>query len=126
MVDAQRVAGEAQMSAADEVIQSVDVTMTTPEPGLRRQVMSYSPNLMLVRHKMEPGWLGAAHCHPQEQLLYVVSGAIQLTVGNVVHTLNAGDSFVVAGGVPHQASADRPSEVLDIFTPYRPDYALGE
>jgi quercetin dioxygenase-like cupin family protein len=115
-----------QMSAADEVIQSVDVTMTNPEPGLRRQVMSYSPNLMLVRHKMEPGWLGAAHSHPQEQLLYVVSGTIQLTVGNVVHTLNAGDSFVVAGGVPHQASADRPSEVLDIFTPYRPDYALGE
>jgi quercetin dioxygenase-like cupin family protein len=73
------------MSAADEVVQSVDVTMTTPEPGLRRQVMSYSPNLMLVRHKMEEGWMGAAHSHPQEQLLYVVSGAIQLTIGNVVH-----------------------------------------
>ena len=111
------------MSAADEVIQSVDATMTTPEPGLRRQVMSYSPNLMLVRHKMEEGWMGAAHSHPQEQLLYVVSGAIQLTIGNVVHSLNAGDSILVAGGTPHQASTDRPSEVLDIFTPFRPDYA---
>jgi quercetin dioxygenase-like cupin family protein len=123
MLDAHRVAGEMQMSAADEVIQSVDVTMTTPEPGLRRQVMSYSPNLMLVRHKMEEGWMGAAHSHPQEQLLYVVSGAIQLTIGNVVHSLNAGDSILVAGGAPHQASTDRPSEVLDIFTPFRPDYA---
>jgi quercetin dioxygenase-like cupin family protein len=118
-----RVAGETHMSAADEVIQSVDATMTTPEPGLRRQVMSYSPNLMLVRHKMEEGWMGAAHSHPQEQLLYVVSGAIQLTIGNVVHSLNAGDSILVAGGTPHQASTDRPSEVLDIFTPFRPDYA---
>ena len=68
------------MSAADEVIQSADSKMTSPEPGLRRQVMSYSQGIMLVRHKMEPGWVGAAHSHPHEQLIYVVSGAIQLTV----------------------------------------------
>ena len=81
---------------------------------------------MLVRHKMEEGWLGAAHSHPQEQMLYVVSGAIQLTVGNVVHNLAAGDSILVAGGAPHQASTDRASEVLDIFTPFRADYAESE
>ena len=61
------------MSAANDVIQSNDSSMTSPEPGLWRQVMSYSPNLMLVRHKIEPGWAGAAHSHPHEQLVYVVS-----------------------------------------------------
>ena len=61
------------MSAADEVIKSVDSSMTSPEPSLRRQVMSYSQSLMLVRHKMELGWIGAAHSHPHEQLVYVSS-----------------------------------------------------
>ncbi len=30
------------MSAADEVVKSADSKMTSPEPGLWRQVMSYS------------------------------------------------------------------------------------
>jgi quercetin dioxygenase-like cupin family protein len=34
-----------------------------------------------------------------------------------------GDSFIVAGGVEHQAWALEDSEVLDFFTPYREDYA---
>jgi quercetin dioxygenase-like cupin family protein len=113
------------MSAANKVVRSADSSMTSPEPGLRRQVMSYSKGIMLVRHKIEPGWVGAAHNHPHEQLIYVVSGAIQLTVGNATHTLSAGDSFLVAGGIQHQARADRATEVLDVFAPYRSDYASG-
>jgi quercetin dioxygenase-like cupin family protein len=113
------------MPAADEVIHSADSKMTSPEPGLRRQVMSYSQGIMLVRHKMEPGWVGAAHSHPHEQLIYVVSGAIQLTVGDVTRALAAGDSILVAGGIQHQARADRATEVLDVFAPYRSDYAAS-
>jgi quercetin dioxygenase-like cupin family protein len=111
------------MSVANEVIKSDDSSMSSPEPGLRRQVMSYSKDIMLVRHKMEPGWIGAAHSHPHEQLVFVVSGAIQLTVAGVTHALSAGDSILVAGGIQHQARTDRASEVLDVFTPYRADYA---
>ena len=111
------------MSAANEVVKSADSSMTNPEPGLWRQVMSYSQGIMLVRHKMEPGWVGAAHSHPHEQLIYVVSGAIQLTVGDATHALSAGDSILVAGGVQHRARTDRATEVLDVFAPYRSDYA---
>ena len=35
---------------------------------------------------------------------------------------HAGDSFIVDGGVEHQASALEVSEVLDVFTPTREDY----
>ena len=113
------------MPAADEVVKSADSSMTNPEPGLRRQVMSFSKGIMLVRHKIEPGWVGAAHSHPHEQLIYVVSGEIQLTVGVRTHALSAGDSFLVAGGIQHQARTDRATEVLDVFAPYRADYAAS-
>jgi quercetin dioxygenase-like cupin family protein len=106
-----------------QVIASLDETMTQPEPGLRRQVMSYSPDMMLVRHRMIKGWIGARHSHPHEQLVYVVSGHLRFEHPGGVFEAKAGDSFLVPGNVEHQASALEDSEILDVFTPYREDYA---
>jgi len=38
--------------------------------------------------------------------------------------LLAGDSVLVDGNVEHRARALEDSEVLDVFAPYRSDYAL--
>ena len=54
--------------------------------------------------------------------MYVVSGALRVDVDGEVFDVHAGDSFVVDGGVEHQASALEASEVLDVFTPVREDY----
>jgi len=37
--------------------------------------------------------------------------------------LRTGDCLVVDGGIEHHASALEDCEVLDVFTPYRQDYA---
>ena len=95
---------------------------STPEPGMIRQIGAFSPHLMLVRHEFKKGWVGAAHAHPHHQLVYVDKGSIAITVDGVTQTAIAGDSFVVNGGVTHQASALEDSEVLDVFTPVREDY----
>lgn len=108
---------------AIEVISSSPDEMTTPEPGLRRQVMSYSPAMMLVRHTMTKGWVGTRHSHPHEQMVYIVSGRIRFEHPGGVFEVGAGDCFLVPGGVEHQASALDDCEVLDVFTPYREDYA---
>lgn len=107
-----------------KVIRADDSKMTAPEPGLRRQVMATTEPMMLVRHRMEPGWVGAAHSHPHEQLIYILSGEIALVVDGETYLLHAGDSVMVPGGVVHQASASVESEVLDVFTPAREDYRL--
>ena len=96
----------------------------SPETGLSRQVLAYNEKLMLVRHLMERGWIGSRHSHPHEQLVYVIRGHIQFTGGEVTFDARTGDSFVVPGGVEHQARALEESEVLDVFCPYREDYAL--
>jgi quercetin dioxygenase-like cupin family protein len=105
------------------VIASNDETMTTPEPGLRRQVMSYSPSMMLVRHRMQKGWTGTRHKHPHEQMVYVISGHIAFEHPGGAFEARTGDCFLVPGDVEHQASAHEDSEILDIFTPCREDYA---
>jgi quercetin dioxygenase-like cupin family protein len=105
------------------VIGAKDEGMTTPEPGLRRQVMSFTDKMMLVRHRMEKGWSGAKHSHPHEQMVYVVNGKYEFHLPSGTFVAKAGDSFIIYGNVEHSASALEDSELLDIFTPYREDYA---
>jgi quercetin dioxygenase-like cupin family protein len=99
------------------------VTPTDPEPGLKRQVLAYNGNLMLVRHLMQKGWQGPLHSHPHDQLVYVIKGRLHFIGGDSSFEAATGDSFVVPGGVEHQVSAFEDSEVIDVFNPYREDYA---
>jgi quercetin dioxygenase-like cupin family protein len=96
---------------------------TEPEEGLSRQVLAFNPDMMLVRHQMQPGWRGARHSHPHQQMVYVVRGHIHFVRGEEIFDAFAGDSFIVPGGVEHEASAVAASEVLDFFIPCREDYA---
>jgi quercetin dioxygenase-like cupin family protein len=98
-------------------------TLSSPEPGMQRHVLAYSQNLMLVRHHLSKGWTGASHSHPHEQLVYVVRGRIQFNAGGKSIELCPGDSVIVESNVEHQATALEDSEVLDVFAPYREDYA---
>ena len=96
---------------------------TSPEPGMLRQVLAYNPHLMLVRHQFEKGWTGVRHSHPHHQLVYVVRGRMRFEAQGRDWELRAGNSVVVDGSVEHAAAALENSEVLDVFTPYREDYA---
>jgi quercetin dioxygenase-like cupin family protein len=100
-----------------------NVKATEPEDGLRRQVLAFNPGMMLVRHQMQPGWRGARHSHPHEQMVYVIRGRIRFICGTETFEMSAGDSFIVPGGTEHEASALAESEVLDFFVPFREDYA---
>lgn len=112
------------MSEAGVIYTATDATqVTTPEPGMRRQVLAFSPHLMLVRHTFEKAWSGSRHSHPHHQMVYVVRGRIRFEAEGRSWELKTGDSLVVDGGVAHQAAALEDSEVLDVFTPYRQDYA---
>ena len=98
----------------------------TAEPGLLRRILAHNQRLMLVEHHMEASWAGARHSHPHDQLVYIVSGRLRFSAGAEEFEVKAGDSFVIKGGVEHQAWALEPAVVLDVFTPYREDYAASQ
>ena len=98
------------------------IRSSTPEPGLTRRVGVYNDKLFLAEHRMEKGWVGSRHSHPHEQIVYIVSGHLRVTCGVETFDVKAGESFVVRGGVEHQASAIEASVVIDVFTPCRLDY----
>jgi quercetin dioxygenase-like cupin family protein len=94
----------------------------SPEPKLERRILAHNDKLMLVEHRMERSWAGARHSHPHDQAVYVISGHLRFLCGDEAFEAQAGDSFVVRGGVEHQAWAIEASVVLDAFTPTREDY----
>jgi quercetin dioxygenase-like cupin family protein len=104
------------------VVAAAKTTQSTPEPGLTRVIGSYNDKLLLAEHRLEKGWAGTRHSHPHDQLVYVVSGHLKITCGDQTFEVRGGDSFVVRGGIEHQASAIEPSHAIDVFTPCREDY----
>jgi len=103
-------------------VEAANLAFFSPEPGLKRRVLAHNASMMLVEHLMEDGWIGARHSHPHDQMVYVVRGRIRFVCGDETFEACAGDSFVLRGGIEHQATALEPSAALDVFTPYREDY----
>jgi quercetin dioxygenase-like cupin family protein len=104
------------------VVHGKDARTSTPEPGLVRAIGASSKGLLLAEHRMQKGWAGARHKHPHEQIVYVVSGHLLVSVDQAAFEVKAGDSFTVPGDIEHQASALEDSWVIDVFTPCRDEY----
>jgi quercetin dioxygenase-like cupin family protein len=94
-----------------------------PEAGMVRRIGGANEKLTLVEHRLAGGWVGARHSHPHDQLTYVVSGCLRMTVGAETFDMRPGDSLVMRGGVEHQGAApEGETVVLDVFTPCREEY----
>ena len=112
-----------QQTGADfSLIRSTEANENKPEAGLIRRIGAYNDKLFLAEHRMEKGWVGAAHSHPHDQIVYIISGHLKIRCAGQEFNARTGDSFVVRGGVEHQASAIEASHVIDVFTPCRHDY----
>lgn len=99
------------------------VPVIEPLPGCRLQTPA-GQNLMLSYLRMEPGAEVPLHHHSQEQAGILLSGRLQLTIGDETRTLEPGALFLIPPDTPHRAVAvDGPVVVLDVFSPVREDYA---
>ena len=97
---------------------------TLPErelaPGIFARLM-HGTAITVMRVRLEAGAQLPRHAHPHEQVTTVLSGHLQLTVGDTVHEMGPGTSTVIPSGTPHHALAVEPTDVLDVFTPVRED-----
>ncbi len=62
------------------------------------------------------------HSHPNEQIVNMFAGELELTVDGAAHVLGPGDVLVIPGGAVHCGRARTEVQVLDVFTPPRDDY----
>jgi quercetin dioxygenase-like cupin family protein len=103
-------------------ILSAEAAWESPDAGVRRQVMGYSEQLMLVKVEFRAGAAGAVHAHPHAQASYVASGRFEVQVGEEKKTLSAGDGFFAAPNVPHGVICLEGGVLVDTFNPMRRDF----
>lgn len=101
---------------------AADLSWEATGPGVRRTLVAYNDDLMLVKVEFEVGAVGALHQHVHSQISYVESGEFEVTVGDDTRVLQAGDSFYAAPNVPHGVVARQAGVLLDSFSPIRLDF----
>lgn len=90
--------------------------------GVKRKIMGYDKDLMLVKVDFDKGAVGSLHAHPHSQATYVVSGKFELTIGDEKKVIEAGDGYYVAPDVLHGCVCLEPGILIDTFSPAREDF----
>ena len=93
-----------------------------PDPGVTRQVLSDSPELMVVSFRFSKGAEGALHSHPHVQSTYCRSGRFRFSLAGEEFEVGPGDSFIIPSGARHGCVCLEPGELIDSFTPRRDDF----
>ncbi len=89
--------------------------------GLRRKIMSYDNDLMLVKVAFEKGGVGAIHSHPHKQMSYIAKGKFEVTIGENKKLLSEGDIYFAPSGVSHGVICLEEGLLVDVFNPMRED-----
>ena len=90
--------------------------------GVRRKIMGYDGQLMMVKVYFEKGAVGSQHTHYHSQATFVASGKFELTIGDEVKVLEAGDGYYVAPEVLHGCVCLEEGILIDTFSPVREDF----
>jgi quercetin dioxygenase-like cupin family protein len=90
--------------------------------GVRRQIMGYDDEIMLVKVDFKAGAEGALHTHPHRQCTYVVSGVFEFAIGEQTKTVRMGDALYLKPDVEHGVKCIEAGILVDVFHPVRKDF----
>lgn len=108
--------------ASKEFLLGDDIEWEVVGDGLKRKIMGYDDNIMLVNVHFEDGAIGVMHNHPHVQVTYIVSGEFEFTIGEETKLLKGGDGFYVPPHVMHGAICKKSGILIDVFNPIREDF----
>ena len=105
-----------------------DIPVESLNPLLTRQFIT-GAEAMLARMELKKGCAVPRHAHANEQISYIVEGALRFSLGEEgsaeERIVRAGEVLVIPGGLAHAAEALEDSVDFDIFAPPRQDWIEG-
>ena len=87
-----------------------------------------SERMMLAHVYLAKGAIVPRHSHENEQLTYILSGALKFSLGEdgaQEIIVRAGEVLVIPSNVPHKAEALEDTLDVDVFDPPRQDWLDG-
>jgi quercetin dioxygenase-like cupin family protein len=98
-----------------------DIEEEPLSPQIGRQ-MIVGTNVMVARVLLKKGARVPLHSHHNEQITYVLEGALHFYIDNRELTVAAGEVLCIPPHMPHEAVALEDTVDLDIFNPPRQDW----
>lgn len=91
-------------------------------PGIHARTF-WGEEMLIAVVDLDPDTHMPSHSHPHEQIGHVVTGRMEMTIGNEKRMLQPGDVYVIPGDTEHEAQTfDDPVRVIDVFSPVREEY----
>lgn len=90
-------------------------------PLLQRQFV-VGQEVMLARVLLKRGCIVPEHSHHNEQITYILEGALKFWIDGREIVVHAGEVLTIPPNMPHKAEALEDTVDLDIFNPPRADW----
>src|ERR1700683_3757634 len=90
-------------------------------PLFERQFM-VGDSMMIAKILLRKGSHVPLHSHHNEQITYILKGALRFNIDNREIIVSAGQCLIIPPHMPHEAFADEDTIDLDIFSPPREDW----
>ena len=84
--------------------------------------MIFGESAMLARIVLSRGAIVPRHSHVNEQITWIVSGALKLIFDDGERILRDGEMLLIPANVPHAAEALEDTVDFDVFAPPREDW----
>jgi quercetin dioxygenase-like cupin family protein len=98
-----------------------DVEREHLNPQIDREML-VGDKIMLARVIMKKGAHVPLHHHHNEQVTYILEGALKFRVGGKEIVVRAGEVLCIPPNMPHEAWAQEDTIDLDVFNPPREDW----
>jgi quercetin dioxygenase-like cupin family protein len=112
-----RTAGKAEL----KYIPWNSIELEDLNPLLQRQFI-VGQNVMVARVLLKKGCIVPEHSHHNEQITYILEGALKFWIDGKEIVVNAGEVLTIPPHMPHKAEAVEDTVDLDIFNPPRADW----
>jgi quercetin dioxygenase-like cupin family protein len=98
-----------------------DVELEQLNPLLQRQFV-VGHDIMVARVLLKKGAIVPEHSHENEQVTYILEGALKFRIDGQEIVVNAGEVLTIPPNMPHEAEAVVDTVDLDVFNPPRADW----
>jgi len=98
-----------------------DVEREKLNPLIDREMIT-GQEIMVARVFIKKGGHVPLHQHHNEQLTYILEGALKFAIDGKEIVVRAGEVLCIPSGMPHEAWGLEDTLDLDVFTPPRADW----
>jgi quercetin dioxygenase-like cupin family protein len=123
-MDQRMSTAEKEKSSNVQHVRLRDMPTEHLNPLLDRQFVAGEKS-MLARLILRKGCIVPLHSHENEQITYILEGALKFSLQGKEIVVRAGEILVIPSNVPHSAEALEDTVDLDVFCPPRADWISG-